>query len=129
MAITQTFLDSQARAALRLVGTTATQGRAETVTVLHRTTRTAAPVTYTGLDALIAGYSERILAEQLALTPETTRIEREDRQLRLATADVSWTPTLADSVERADGSVWRVMALSGGAGQAFWRMRIRRIGG
>lgn len=130
MPLTQAFMDGVAQTVRHALGTGAEEGagRFETVTYVHRATLSETPMEYPDLQGLVTRYSEKVLTAQLALTPETTRVQRDDRQLRLATADVTWTPTMAGSVTRADGSTWRVMDLAGGTGTPFWRMRIRKIG-
>lgn len=120
MPLDQDVMDRVAQTVAALRGT-------EALIYWHRATLSDAPVGYPGLQGLVTRYSEKIIAEQLALTPETTRIQREDRQLRLATTEVTWTPTLAGSVTRADGTTWRVMDLAGGTGYPFWRLRIRKM--
>jgi hypothetical protein len=46
--------------------------------------------------------------------------------MRMATADVTWTPTLYDEVIRANGEHWRVMNMHGGLGDPFWQFQGRR---
>ena len=128
MPLTQAFMDGLAATVKSVYGSASetTGGAFEPLTYWHRVTRSAGPTEYGPLDGLITEYSEAVITAQLALTAETTRIQREDRLLRLATLDVTWQPTLQDSITRSDGTVWLVKALAGGQGKPFWRMQLRR---
>lgn len=129
MAVTQTLMTDVARTVQRVLGTSGDEGAFERVTYLARATMTSVPTRSRPLDGLFSRYSESVITAHLAVGAERALVQRDDRLLRLATADMTWTPTLADSVERADGSLWRVMALAGGLGKPFWRLQMRRIPG
>lgn len=127
--LTQATMDAVARIVQSALGHADTDGLQETVTYAHREHQSSVAESHAGLLGYISQYSEAVIVEQLALTPETTRIMREDRKLRIATADVTWIPTLSGSVIREDGTAWRVMDIAGGRGKPFYRFRLRKLPG
>lgn len=124
MALSQALMDQIATLTGQVLGELL-----ETLTYVHRETRSSAPVSYGGLQGFIGRYSEHMIAEHLALNPEVTRIQRDDRRLRLATARVTLVPTLAGAVQRADGSLWQVLDIGGGVGRPHYIFHLRRMPG
>jgi len=115
MALSQAMLTRMARTVMRAEGSLV-----EVVTYVWRSTPDAMPVQYPDLRALITGYQYWQI--------DTMIIQREDRRLRLPTADVLWVPTPLDTVLRADNSLWQVLTVSGGLAEPFTFFQLRHIG-
>lgn len=100
--------------------------RVEVVTVAHRATASALPVLYGPFTIpRLSPYGENVIA-MAALAGDRPAVLRDDRQARIATADVVWTPTIYDEVIEADGTRWRVLSITDGRGHPFYTFQLRR---
>jgi hypothetical protein len=115
-------LDRAATGIMRMFGDTT-----ELVTYCARATVSATPVDHAALEAHVEQYSDHAVAMAGLTADGRPTVLREDRQLRIRTALVTWTPTLADEVVRSDGSHWRVMSIRGGPGNPFYLLQGRKI--
>ena len=124
MILTQALLDEAALLTQTLLGE-----RQEPITYHARSNLSDTATSHAGLVGLMSGYSDAVILTHLSLmTSDRDRVLREDVLMRLATSAVSWLPTTADTVTRADSTIWRVMAISHGPGRPFYHMRLRKIG-
>jgi len=119
--LSQRYLDRMAQTALVPYG-----ARAEQVTYRHRTTVSATATSYTVNQALFLTYNDRLIALHAAVAADRPMVLRTDRPMLIPTALVSWTPTTADEVVRADGTAWRIMAIAGGPGSPFYILQGRK---
>lgn len=122
--LTQALMDRMATTAMRILPV-----RWERATYRARVTPSATPLEYGDLDVQFAEYSDHAIAMQGLISGDRPTVLREDRVLRVPTAQVTWTPTLYDEVLRADGSHWKVMRASGGPGHPFWLFQGRKVSG
>jgi hypothetical protein len=121
--LTQALLDDIARQAFAIKG-----ALVEQVTVQHRTSATGAFRPVGPLRAIVSLPATEVMTmAALLASDDTTRARHSDVHLRLATADVGYTPTLYDEVVRGDGTRWRVLDLAGGPGRPFWQFTIRKV--
>lgn len=119
--LSQTYLDKMAQTALMPYGV-----RVEQITYRHRTSVSATATSYTIKQALFLTYNDRLIAMHAAVAGDRPMVLRTDRPILIPTAFVAWTPTTADEVVRADGTAWRVMAISGGPGSPFYVLQGRK---
>ena len=120
--VTQATLNRMARTVQTLLPV-----RWETVVYRSRVTASGSTTDHAGLSVAFEEYSAHTIAMQgLIGGDRSTMVLREDRRIRIATADVTWTPTLYDEVLRVNGEHWRVMDVQGGPGSPFWQLRGRR---
>ena len=123
MPLTQARMDHLATRGMALA-----VGRQETVTYRARTTASGAPIDHPGLSVVFEEYSTHYIAMQALLGGDrSTTVLREDRRIRIPTAEVTWTPTVYDEVVRANDEHWRVMDTHGGPGNPFWQLQGRRL--
>lgn len=115
MALSQTALDRLARHGTKMLG-----GLLETVTYHAKASATAAVVNHAGLEVSMEFYrGHEIDGEQIL---------KEDRQCRIRTALVTWTPTVFDTFTRPDGTLWLVMGHREGTNRPFYLLQTRQTG-
>lgn len=101
------------------IGLTVLGDLVETITVDVRTSPTATPTSQT-VKAQIGEYRAREIDQETIL--------RTDQRCRVRTADVTWTPTLYDTVVRSDGTTWKVMHVADGPGRPWYFFQLRQVG-
>lgn len=96
---------------------------------LHRVHTTDTPVAYGPFDAKWEDYSDHIVSLQSLVTRDQAQVIRGDRQVRIPTSTITWTPTLFDEVLHPDGSHWRVKSILGGPLRPFYLLQVRAVPG
>src|SRR5262245_22619217 len=118
MPLSQPALNRLAAAGVRMLGQLM-----ESITYYAKTTPTSTPVTYANVQA---HFEEYRLAELGAIVGQNELIQS-DRRCRIATAGVTWTPSLYDELTRADGTRWRVLSGSEGTLRPWTMLPVRLI--
>src|SRR5262245_37110089 len=112
--LSQAVMDQVAQHAVQMYGTLM-----EAVTYLARSTPTDTPVAYP-VQAKCRAYSAREL--------QAEALELSDQECRIQTALVAWQPSHADQIQRADGTLWMVLAWRDGPGHPWLKLQIRQVG-
>lgn len=99
----------------------------ESVTIVHRDTASADPVTYGPFEVTIGRYSDHVVAMAAMAAADRPLVLRDDQRVLLPTHVVTWTPTIYTEVLREDETTWRVVPpITGGRGTPFYVLQIRK---
>lgn len=119
--LSQSVMDRVARHTIRMQGS-----RVEPITYHAKANVTSTAVDYDVEHAYFGRYSDDYTALH-AVAAERPQVLREDERLRLPTFEVSWAPTIYDTVTRADGTIWRVLSVQGGRREAWYLLQVRKV--
>jgi hypothetical protein len=104
-------------------------GLFESVMYIHRANASDTPVTYGPVDAMFDEYQEGIFTASALVASEQSRVLRGDREVTIATAQVTWTPSIHGRIVRGNGETWRICpyegAIRGGAGDCWYFFHVR----
>ena len=94
--------------------------RMESLTFATQSTPADTPVIYTDIQGCFLTYT----AAQRA----TGEIDLEDRQCWVQTQLVTWTPSKNDTIQRSDGTIWKILSIADGQGKPAYRFQCRLVG-
>ena len=120
MGLSQNLLDSIALQIDDALGHAEESGLLEYVAYTEKSSDTATVAIHANLEVRLRGYRLSQLTIDLVLP--------EDRECRIRTPLVTWTPSNFDVLTRGSGEVWKVLSAAGGPGHLRWRLQVRKVG-